>query len=637
MNFESISVEKLIDTYHKAKDAYYNTGKPILTDFEFDQLEEYLVSNQYIDKFVGTDIENVKGKKTPHVTPMLSLGKVQVFTETFEEEHFTEILKKLARYSNTVNTIGSTMLKAMHKLDGLAINITYYDGVLQSITTRGNGSIGTDVTNKIKHMVPNTLSVKYTGEVRGEIFVNKVTFMDKYANEFKNPRNLAAGIINSSDHRDPRIKDLSIFIFDCKGNLKTFGEIPDLQHLVIASSIFMNKFDETAAIYNKLRAERIELPYPTDGIVIRIASATEHMDNGHEPLHSIAVKFPPMVAITKIANIIWTLGKSGNFVPLAVLVPVELDGTIVTHVALHNYGQCVERGTWIGATVSVGKNGDIIPQIQDVIEGVEQTPESMNLPANVKVSENGKHLQSALDVSEQIARLKFISGLESLDMFGQKEKTLEKIYDLLEGKAENIFNNELFNKEHLYPIFGKGTSGVKFIKERLKRLEKGMSVQDILLMLQFDNCGDRHTKRLAPFYEAMEEDAPMITLDLSGLNRSVVEAVTENPENIDRVVKAIAAYKANGYTLIKPKIRVVQEGDITFEMTGSPKDAGYKTKDDFVNFVSTWIHTKLKKDTTYLITDDKESKTSKMKTAEKNGTKILTYEEATELFKDSLN
>lgn len=632
MSFENVSVDKLIDTYNKAKEAYYNTGQPIMSDSEFDKLEDYLISNNYIDKHVGT--EEVKGKKTPHISPMLSLGKVQVFSESFEIEHFEEIQKKLSRYSQNVSEVGGTMIRGMHKLDGLAMNIMYYEGKLKTIATRGNGSIGTDVTAKLKHLVPNTLSVPFSGEIRGEIFVSKTAFLEKYAEDYKNPRNLASGIINSSDDRDPRIKDLSLFVFELKGNLKTLGEIPDLHNIVIESILFMNSYNEAKEAYEQMQLQRASLPYPTDGIVMRIATATEHRDNGHEPLYAIAVKFPPMIALTKIIDIVWEMGKTGNYYPTAVLEPTELDGTIVVHAGLHNYAWIEEKGAYIGSTVRIGKNGDIIPQIQEVVE--IDPNKYMNLPSDTKVSENGKHLQSTLDVSEQIARIKFNEGLKTLKLFGQGDATYSKLFDLFEGKAENIFRNDLFTKEKLFPIFGKGTSGVKFIKERNSRLKNGLSVAELLRMIQFDNAGDRHTNRLAPHYESIIT-GNAVMIDLSGLNRAVVEDITQNEASQRRVIDAINLYKENGFEWVFPKVRVIQETDITFEMTGSPKDAGYKTKEDFVKFVSTWVHTKLGKTTTYLITDDLESKTSKMKTAEKHGVKVLSYEQATDLFKESLN
>lgn len=630
MNFENKSTEELIKLWEDAKTAYYNTDKPILKDSEFDELENYLIEIDAIDKHIGTT--DVKGKKTPHISPMLSLGKVQVFTPQFELEHFEGIQKKLGRYTHDIKNVGSVLLKAMHKLDGLAMNFMYYQGVLQTIATRGNGSIGTDVTEKLRHMVPNKLSVPFSGEVRGEVFVKKTTFLEKYAEDYKNPRNLASGIINASDDKDERVQDLSLFVFEIKGNYATLGEIPEFAPITISSVMFFNTFEETKHAYDSLQSLRSGLPFPTDGLVIRIATATEHIDDGHEPLYAIAVKFPPMIAQTRLLDIKWEIGKSGTYTPVGILEPTELDGSIVTKVGLHNYGWVKERGAWPNALITIGKNGDIIPQIQSV---VETAPES-GLPANTTVSDNGKHLISTEDISEIVKRIRFVDGILSLKLFGIGKANADLLYDAFEGKAENIFRNDFMTKEKLFPVFGHGTTGVKFIKERNARLAKGISVAELLRMIQFENAGERHTNRLAPFWESTIT-GNCVQVDLSGLNRSVVDAITVNEDNARRIQEAIKLYTDNGFNWIIPKIKVIKEGDITFEMTGSPKDAGYKTKEDFVKFVSTWIHTKLKKDTTYLITDDLTSKTSKMKTAEKNGTKILSYEQATELFKESLN
>ncbi|AFF28204.1 gp206 [Sphingomonas phage PAU] len=624
MQFEKHSVQFLIDLYNNAKEQYYNTGNSPLTDSEFDELEDYLLSNEYVEKYVGT--EEIKGTKSPHVTPMLSLDKVQVFTDGFEGHHFDHVLAALGRYDQFVtHKHGDHMLQASFKLDGLAANITYADGVLKTIATRGNGKIGSDITEKCKHLVPNKLSTNFSGEVRGEIFIKKSTFIQKYS-EYKNPRNLAAGIVGQNDIKDPRLKDLNIFLFEVKGSVKTLFEIVDLRPLIIDSISFFNTFDEMSKAYHELLDKRTNLDYPTDGIVIRLSSAVEHRDNGLAPLYSVAVKFPPMLARTKIAKISWNLRKSGKFIPHATLEPVELDGTIVTHAALHNYGWVNERGCWEGAEVVIGKNGDIIPQIQSVVTKSEPS----NLPENHVISDNGLHMLPSGDMSDVINRNKFVQGFYTLGMFGFGGATFIKLYDLMEGKIENIFNDDLFTKKNLAPILGLGMTGPKFLKER-QHVLVNMNLPKLLLAMQFDSCGWRHCLKLSKAYSK-----PDAELDTSGLNSKVVYSVTQDQNNIYRITSAIQLALRNGIELEDIEEKVIEKGSVTFEMTGSPKLAGFKSKEAFVQYVSTWNHTKLKKDTTYLITDDKVSKTSKMKFADANNVTVLTYEEAVAKFKESL-
>lgn len=626
MNFETTPVEKLIEIYTNSKEEYYTTGKSKLKDSEFDELEEFLTSNDYIDKYVGS--ENIPGTKTPHLSPMLSLDKVQVFTMDFTQDHAQGIVSALSRYS-PVLLDGNTMLRFTDKVDGLACNITYIDGELKMMATRGNGSIGTDITEKCKFLVPIKLSKNFSGEVRGEIFVKKSTFLEKYAEDYKNPRNLAAGIVGVSDLKDVRIKDLNILLFEIKGNIKTLNEVSELVPLIMPSSMIESVYEAVCSTYYDMLNRRASLDYPSDGIVVRIASVTEHRDNGLAPLYAVAVKFPPMLATTKIKLINWNLRKTGKYIPHATLEPVELDGTIVTHAALHNWNWVNSRGCFPGATVVIGKNGDIIPQIQSV---THTAPES-GLPESFTISENGIHMLPTGDVSEITGKAKFIAGMLTLGFFGFGGATFIKLYDLLSGDIENIFDNSLFTKDNLLPIFGSGKTGPEFMKQRNKILGSGITISQILLMLQFDHCGNRHSKALWKVFNSIINDIEF-ELDQSGLNRAVIEDVTVT--NRARVLRSISLYQSNGYDLITPAEKVITEGDITFEMTGSPKMAGYKSKEAFVAFVSTWTHTKLGKDTTYLVTDDKVSKTSKMKTADKNGTTVLTYEEATDIFRNSL-
>lgn len=622
MIFENQTIESLIELYDNSKELYYNTGESTLSDSKFDELEEYLLSNGYIEKYIGTT--NIHGTKIPHRSPMLSLDKVQVFTMDFQKIHADSIFSALARYSHSVNI--ESMLEVSYKIDGLAISITYYMGKLQTMATRGNGSIGTDVTDKYKHLVPNTISNGFSGEVRGELFINKSTFVEKYADVNKNPRNLAVGITAVDNLNDPRIKDVNIRLFESKGSVKNIGGIPELAHLVIEKKLCFNDFESIKKVYDEMNENRSSIDYPTDGIVIRLASIVEHRDNGLAPLYAVSVKFPPMLAKAVIKDVEWNLRKTGYYIPRAIFHPVELDGTIVVHASLHNYNYVNSKGCYKGAEVIIGKNGDIIPQIQEV---VTKAPVS-GLPENYKISENGLHMSPSGDMTKELELMKFTEGLLTLGLHGFGKVTLAKVFELLDGKAENIFDNSLFVKERLLPVFGSGKTGPSFIKQRNLILNKGFTISKLITMLQFDNCGLRHADNIAKHFEGKN-------FNDYGLNRSVVNDLIGEGENNTRILQAIELYKANFGEFIIQEERKIMEGAVTFEMTGSPKMAGYKTKEDFVSFVSTWIHTKLKKDTTYLITDDKVSSTSKMKFAEKNSIVVLTYDEATKLFIDSLN
>lgn len=362
--------EELI--YLKAKEAYYS-GEPIMLDDEFDALEKRLKAEKSeITNIVGYTVKNRKNK-IAHLTPMLSLEKLQVNDE--ENIPLGDLEKWLSKHKGVV--------EMTPKFDGNAIDLLYKDGVLVNALTRGDGEYGLDKTDKLKHLVPNYISDKGIVEIRGEVVISLKVYEEKYYDPTKvsNARNFVAGLLNRDELELNNLKDLvfvaysyvrldeeknSTYVSKSMEKLNEFGfnqQYPIFIRHFEKSSEFTKLYKE----FKKYREE--ESPFLLDGIVLKFAeeSRSKIGQNSHHPNWSLAIKFETLFAVTKIVSIDWTVGTTGELSPVANLEPVELLGTMVKKASLYNLGSILKKKMYPGATVSIRKSGEIIPQVMQVL------------------------------------------------------------------------------------------------------------------------------------------------------------------------------------------------------------------------------------------------------------------------------
>jgi len=375
-------VEELNDLLHSYGHAYYVLDKPIVSDATFDsyfqellKIEAEFPELKYPDsptQRVGGEILSGFGKVT-HENPMLSLSNA------FNEEDLRDFDRRVKE---------ATGAKASYicelKIDGLAISLRYVDGKFMQGATRGDGTIGEDITANLKTIrtVPLRLKEPVSLEVRGEAYMPKGSFVklnearDEAGEEpFANPRNAAAGSLRQLDPKISASRNLAIFVYAIGGDGTEYGVDSHSEALTYVDGLGFetNKerercatIDEVIAYVEKWVEKRTELDYETDGIVIKVDSFEDQEQLGftaRSPRWATAFKFPAQEVITKLTDIELSVGRTGVVTPTAILEPVLVDGSTVGRASLHNEDLIKEKDIRIGDTVIIRKAGDIIPEV----------------------------------------------------------------------------------------------------------------------------------------------------------------------------------------------------------------------------------------------------------------------------------
>ena len=388
---------------------YYEQDQPTVEDYVYDREYQRLVSlESQFPELVTPDspTQRVGGQtdtqlaKVTHDIPMLSMGDVF----SVEELHDFNL-----RQQDSLSHPTHLEYDLELKIDGLSLSLVYENGRLVQASTRGNGVIGEDVTanamtiKDIPHQLPEPLSVEF----RGECYMPKASFVklneEREANGqpvFANPRNAAAGSLRQLDPQVTARRNLATFMYYVPEYEKigvttqeaALQRMRDLGFNVNPHNRTVHNEDELAEYINEYTAKRDDLEYGIDGIVEKVNDLATEQQLGNTvkvPRWEIAYKFPPEEQATVVRDIVWTVGRTGNVTPTAVMDPVQLAGTTVSRASLHNPDYLQEKDIRIGDTVLLHKAGDIIPEISRVV--LEKRPadsEEYQIPTHCPVCDS---------------------------------------------------------------------------------------------------------------------------------------------------------------------------------------------------------------------------------------------------------
>ena len=379
----NVTTEQLAGRLRQANEAY-RLGKPFLTDKQFDQMEERLrlidPNNPYFSE-VGFKISNAEFK---HQIPMLS-----------QQKCLTE--DELMTFLNFLKNNGWQDLAVSAKLDGMSASVHYKEGKLTHIVSRGDGEIGVDYTKKLSSLVPESLDIPFTGEVRGELVMSWKNFDKLKAICEKNgetepthPRNSVVGIISADKSPAAKINLIDFVswgLIDKNGsrgkdpwhqydentwtNDMTF--VKELGFKVVSNQAIyygsvQNKVDVKHIIedFEKYKERRDEGVYPIDGIIFRIDSNEDFEECGwtsHHPKGAAAFKFVAEEAVVEIKEIEWSVGSTGELTPIAIFKPVKLAGAKVGRASLHNIKFMLDLGLMAGMKATIIRSGEVIPRV----------------------------------------------------------------------------------------------------------------------------------------------------------------------------------------------------------------------------------------------------------------------------------
>ena len=533
----NIRAKELRDVLNEASRRYYVENMPTMSDYEFDMLLKELeaIEAQYPELItpdsptqkVGSDLGKAKTQKKefeqhPHKYPMLSLGNTYDITEV---EAFAERAAK---------GIGNAFTYSCElKFDGTAICLTYRNGKLFRALTRGDGTIGDDVTDNVRHItnIPQVLksdSWPEEFEIRGEIYMPWEAF-DRLNEErekeeeqpFANPRNAASGSLKLIDSTQVANRGLECTLYHMLGENLPFTThkealdkaaewgLPVSDKRKVCSSI-----DEIEEFINYWDTERKNLPFATDGIVIKVNELPYQEELGYTakfPRWAVAYKFKAEQALTKLLSIDYQVGRTGAVTPVANLEPVQLSGTVVKRASLHNADQMQLLDIHVGDYVYVEKGGEIIPKITGV--ELSMRPVDASLPhfpqtcpdcgvTLVRDEQEAKAFcpnQSGCPTQIKGKLVHFLSRKAMNILAG--DATVDQLYS--KGYVWNVADFYELEKEHLLTLDGwKDRSAERFlnsIKESLKT-----PFEKVLYALGIRHVGETTAKTLAAYFKNID-------------------------------------------------------------------------------------------------------------------------------------
>lgn len=615
------------NTYLSAKLMYYK-GTPIMSDTEFDALEKFLnEKNSKVTQQVGY---KSKDFNFTHPTKMLSLSKIQTElnedgSTNYMENVFFQWFNKRNKNKNNYRIMSSP------KFDGNGVNAIFIGGKFTNVITRGGGDKGKDVTDIIGSIFPKKLifdgELKKNDviEIRCEIVIDKFLFEQKYKNQFANPRNYVAGVIGADVKNEERVSELVPIALHFKLNGKFFSSQLVIQNDFVKTSDYQQirdyrDFIEIIKEYEELRPN---FKYQLDGVVFAFEDEyrEELGENSHDPEWSVAIKFIPEEAVTDVIGISWNVGKTGELAPVILLKPVQLAGTTVKRVSGYNHGFIINNKLGLNSTISCAKAGEIVPEIQSVIIESEDYSQIPTICPNCghPLSIDGIHLMcnnekcsgrvgKQLSTNAKMIQLKGV-GPKTLDWFSTD---FDDLIDLIVwvrkfGNTQDIEN---------YGIKFNSKSHQNFLS--IFNNIKTLTVPQVIVMLGYNNVGLKLAEQVSKLYAGQVPD-------WTSQDKSLVQLFYK--DDVKQLLnEKVTKLESVGVTIEQPIEKVISNDTIFVCLTGSPKEYGYATKEEFLKNFNNVVDTKITdKQCNYLITDDMNSTSSKMKTAEKKGITIMTY------------
>ena len=390
-------MNELVALLNRYATEYYTSDNPSVSDSEYDRLHRELVELEaaYPDQVLAdSPTHRVGGKvldgfeKYSHQYPLYSLQ--DAFSREELEAFDARVRKELPQPTYICEL----------KIDGLSISLTYEKGILVVGATRGDGSVGENITENLKRVkdIPLTLPEKLDITVRGECYMPRASFdlvnqarQENGEPEFANPRNAAAGTLRQLDTAVVAKRNLATFLYQEASPSTRDSQENVLKHLeqlgfvVNPKRILAENIDEIWGFIQEVGQERENLPYDIDGVVIKVNDLAGQEELGFTvkaPKWAVAYKFPAEEKEAQLLSVDWTVGRTGVVTPTANLTPVQLAGTTVSRATLHNVDYIAEKDIRKDDTVIVYKAGDIIPAVLRVVESKRVSEEKLDIPTN---------------------------------------------------------------------------------------------------------------------------------------------------------------------------------------------------------------------------------------------------------------
>lgn len=681
-------ISSVADELIAASKVYYEgTEDPILTDAEFDEKQAFLATmvDSITDMELLTKVQAIlEGElnlgaellisdEVTHVVPMLSLAKAN------SEEQLKKFLEKML-------DSGAKGFKLQLKLDGFALSARYEDGVLQELSTRGSGEVGEnssfllDAEGVTIVGLPRVIDQKGSVEIRGELFFTEAQFADANAKRvaqtgepFKNSRNAVVGL---------RLKASRGLDFPVEFSFAAYGAWAGKRPLEL-SAISGDNFDTVEALTlreldGKAAISIFDLPTveivlesvsalgdlidgfdaPNDGVVVKPSNEAQLLaelgNSSHHPASQIAYKYPTPSFPTELLGITFSVGKTGKITPRGQLKPVDVMGTIIGSVSLHNYDWMAERDIRVGSTVAVTRANKVIPYISAVLHNPDDAvkpviPTTCPACGGDLLSEDGVWPPKTLRCTDMDCPSRDIFSIlnavskGSLDIDGMSGATVEYLHEI--GKLNTVADLYSLTMEDLKDsTFGYSTSGnprklgEKRAQHILDHIEasKTLPMVRILTALSIQTLGNRASKALVKHFGTIEAIRSATVSEIAAIDKFGEKKAQLIINGLDHRSAVIDAMISAGVTFPEAE-QAESSGDtlagLSFAISG-PVPAPFPNRGAWVEFIEAnggAFHSGPKATTSYMVADSAGS-SSKVVKAKELGVEFLTAEEFTARF-----
>ena len=555
-------MNELINIINEADYNYHTLDNPTITDQEYDKfLRELILIEEEHPDWIREDspTQHAGGKiidsfeKVTHKIPMMSLSNV--FSES-EIASFDEKIRK-----ENINPKYVCELK----IDGLSVSLLYEKGKLVRAATRGDGVTGEDITHNAKTIktIPLKLKEEVDIEVRGEIFMNKKTLEElnekrKKENQplLQNCRNAAAGSIRQLDSKVAAERKLDTYIYHLPNpedyGLKTHQEALDFMTKLGFKTNNNNRLvgtvEEIYEFINEKGELRQQLPYDIDGVVIKVNNIDEQKKLGYTakyPKWATAYKFPAQEVLTKLTDIIFTVGRTGQITPNAVLEPVIVAGSTISRATLHNEDFVNEKGLKIGDIVSIRKAGDVIPEVveakvdrRDGSEKEFQMITQCPMCESTLMKKEGQvdyYCMNPKCPARHIEGLIHFASRDAMNIDGLGERIMEDFYNFhFINNLADIYSLKQYEKD-LVRLEGFGDKSITNLLEAIEN-SKNNSLERLIFGLGIPHVGAKTAKVLAAKFETLDN-----------LMEQTEEELTKVPDIGGIIAKSLTSYFSDNH------------------------------------------------------------------------------------------
>lgn len=593
-------IDILIEKIENLNYHYYTLDEPLVTDGEYDQIYDKLrkleedtgyVRDDSPTQIVGGEILD-KFEKHFHITKLLSQNKAQTHEEL---EAWIDRCNRLRDEYNRNHDDKLAELEYImeYKFDGLTVNLTYNNGLLVNAATRGNGTVGEEISAQVRTIrsIPNKIKEESLLEIQGEALM-PLSELTRYNEEnelqLKNARNAAAGALRNLNTKETAKRKLTAYFYSIPTNNLNFANEEDMLEFLKDQGLLIHPYhkkvhnlEEMVRELDYIEEERKNIDILTDGVVIKIndKKTQEVLGSTNKfPRWSIAYKFEAEEYTTTLREVVWNVGRSGKVTPSAILDPVEFSGATVTRATLNNYDDIIRKKVRIGSKVFIRRSNDVIPEILGVVDENQEGTKEIEKPSKCpycgsELIQGNVHIICPNSISckpQLLARMEHFTSRNAMDIEGLSEKTIAQLMEELDiNEVDDIYDltyDDLINLDRF---------GDKKTKNLLNAIEasKKVDLNSFIYAIGIPNVGERTSRDLAnkfKNFDSLRHASPEDLSDIDDIGEITAQNIIEyfRDPNISKSIDNLLE-KGIEISEVKADNNSDSLNDMTFVITGT--------------------------------------------------------------------